>query len=112
MRIQGGGYKLDLSVRVKVGESHDRRWFYVIDASKESASDVIHGGAAALEILAPRHSPVIKIDSLQERRDDLSKFSEHEVGIGASFGKRMRTHAQKQHFVALPGAIDANVGKR
>jgi uncharacterized protein (DUF736 family) len=61
---------------------------------------------------APIYASLVEVDTLQERRDNFTKLGEHEVCVGPSFGQRMGPHAKQQHFVALTGAIDADIRQR
>ena len=42
------------------------------------------------QVVGPRAAPVGEVDALEERRDDLAQLVEHQVGVGARLGQRVR----------------------
>ena len=72
----------------------------------------LHRVAGGTQVPAPGHSPVLEVQPLQERGDDLAQLHEHHVGVGADLRQRVGSHPQEQVLVALAAAVDADVRER
>ena len=65
-----------------------------------------------LPVRRPRHAALRDVDALQELRDHLAQFDQHEVADLAHLGERMHRQAHQQLFVGLPGGVDPQVRPR
>ena len=45
------------------------------------------------EVVAPGHAPVLEVDPLEERRHHLAQLVQHQVGVAAGLGQRVRPAA-------------------
>ena len=110
-RVTDRSEQLVFAVRVEVDERHLGGRLGFNDA--EVLVDEVGGVRCVVgEVLAPASASLGHVDAPQECGDHLAQLGEHHVGVRASFGQRVGTHAQEQRFVALSGAVDAHVAER
>ena len=112
MGIERGGDEFDLGIGIEIDKCDNRCRFNVFNAGEETPGDVVHCVSARTHVIAPLHSPVVEIHSLQERGNYFAQLGEHEVRVRTSFGQWVRAHAKQQHFVALARAVNADIRKR
>ncbi len=113
VRVEHRSDDLDLALGVPVDQGHRRRrGLRDLVVGQELVRRRLHLCSPGRQVVRRRLSAVGQVDPPQEAGDDLAQLGEHQVGVLASLGKRVRPHPQQQRLEPLAGPVDAHVGQR
>ncbi len=104
-----GRHQLVLAVGVPVDQGDPGRRRRIL-VGQEGGGESGHPVPGLPQVGAPDLPSVLPVDPAEEAGYHLAQLDEHHVGVRAGLGEGRGPHAQEQLLVALPGAVDAEVG--